>query len=182
MKSEFATEIIEPAFSSIKDVYKLFVKDESPLSPLSPLVTHSESTVFEPKKFLTFFFKNNESQTSFNSEIQKIVIDQELDSEIDIYKNLIAEKNFWNGFELLYKSSSEFWINSQIQKQMPKLSQLFFILNTIPATSAAIERFFSIAGIVNDKRRLRMRDDLVIQRTMIKSNMELLENSSKKFV
>jgi len=57
MKSEFATEIIEPAFSSIKDVYKLFVKDESPLSPLSPLVTHSESTVFEPKKFLTFFLR-----------------------------------------------------------------------------------------------------------------------------
>ena len=73
-------------------------------------------------------------------------------------------------------------LNSKIQKQMPKLSQLFFILNTIPATSAAIERFFSIAGIVNDKRRLRMRDDLVIQRTMIKSNMKLLENSSKKFV
>jgi hypothetical protein len=62
---------------------------------------------------------------------------------------------------------------------MPKLSQLFFILNTIPATSAAIERLFSIAGIVNYKRRLMMRDDLIIQRTMIKSNMELLENCSK---
>jgi hypothetical protein len=46
-----------PSCSSIKDVYKLFVKTESPLSPLSPLVPHSESTVFEPKKFLKFFFK-----------------------------------------------------------------------------------------------------------------------------
>ena len=77
--------------------------------------------------------------------------------------------------KLNFENSAEFW-KTEYQSEMPKLAELYFILNNIPSTSASIERFFSIAGIVNDKRRLRMRNDLITQRTMIKANMEVLEN------
>ena len=54
---------------------------------------------------------------------------------------------------------------------MPILYRLQQVLLNIPATSSFIERFFSISGIVCDIRRLNMTDDLIIMRTLMKTNM-----------
>jgi len=58
---------------------------------------------------------------------------------------------------------------------MPKLRELFLLLSNIPSTSAYIERFFSITGLVCDKRRLQMSDDLIERRSMLKVNMSQVE-------
>jgi hypothetical protein len=62
---------------------------------------------------------------------------------------------------------------------MPNLFDLQIILLNLPATSSFIERFFSISGIVCDVRRLNMTDDLVIKRSMMKANMNILKDLNK---
>ena len=62
---------------------------------------------------------------------------------------------------------------------MPHLFELQIILLNLPATSSFIERFFSISGIVCDVRRLNMNDDLIIKRSMMKANMNILRDLNK---
>jgi len=52
-------------------------------------------------------------------------------------------------------------------------------LLSIPATSAHIERFFSVAGIINSKHSTNISDDLLIERSLLKANIKLLENFNK---
>jgi hypothetical protein len=48
-------------------------------------------------------------------------------------------------------------------------------LNNISASSASIERFFSVCGFVSRQPALNMRDDLLINRCLLKSNLEILK-------
>ena len=88
---------------------------------------------------------------------------QEIISNADIINNVMSSADFWNDnknkFLILYKF-------------------IQIILN-IPATSAMLERFFSITGIICDKRRLNMNIDLIIMRCMFKVNMILLNEIHK---
>jgi len=49
------------------------------------------------------------------------------------------------------------------------------IINCIPAASAGIERYFNITGLINNDRRLRMKDDLVEIRSLFKVNLHILD-------
>jgi hypothetical protein len=68
---------------------------------------------------------------------------------------------------------TNYWL--QNQSKFRKLSELYFLLNSIPASSAYIERFFSISGIVCDQKRMTMEDDLIIHRSMLKAKMKFLD-------
>jgi hypothetical protein len=70
------------------------------------------------------------------------------------------------------KSTTKFW--EQNRNKMPKLHDLQIILLNIPSSSAFIERYFSISGIVSDVRRLNMTEKMVIIRSMCKSNIGIL--------
>ncbi len=72
------------------------------------------------------------------------------------------------------KNSVEFW--KKYYSEMPLLCELFTLLDNIPAASAQIERFFSMTGLVCDKRRLRMTKELIIMRSMLLANMSILQN------
>ena len=69
-------------------------------------------------------------------------------------------------------NSNSFWKKHSLT--MPKLTRLYLVLSNIPAASAHIERYFNITGLINDKRRMRMKDDLLIIRSMLKVNMSLV--------
>ena len=71
----------------------------------------------------------------------------------------ISKKNFWEKFT----------------KDLPKLTILYVKINSLPATSAFIERFFSLTGLVCEKRRMRMTEDLIEKRAILKANMTTLE-------
>ena len=63
---------------------------------------------------------------------------------------------------------------------MPNLFDLQLILLNIWASSAFIERFFSISGIICDIKRANMEEDLIRMRSMLKANMPIL-NSTNEF-
>ena len=66
----------------------------------------------------------------------------------------------------------EFWQNHK--DTYPKLYQLHTRHHTIPATSAGIERAFSLAGIICSERRNRLVDSIFESLLVAKSNKDLL--------
>jgi len=72
-----------------------------------------------------------------------------------------------------YKSSNLF--RKKIQYGNSNVGDLNLLLSNIPSTSSYIERFFSISGIVCDKRRFQMNEDLIECRSMLKANMKQVE-------
>lgn len=87
--------------------------------------------------------------------------------EVDQFITIIKET-------LITKSTKQFWIDNK--KSFPFLFKLALRLLSIPATSAHIERFFSVTGIINSKRSTNISDELLIKRSMLKANLKLLEN------
>ena len=71
----------------------------------------------------------------------------------------------------------------KLQKDIHNLFDLQLILLNIWASSAFIERFFSVSGIICDIKRANMEEDLIRMRSMlilIKANMPIL-NSTNEF-
>ena len=68
----------------------------------------------------------------------------------------------------------------KLQKDIPNLFDLQLILLNIWASSAFIERFFSVSGIICDIKRANMEEDLIRMRSMLKANMPIL-NSTNEF-
>ncbi len=97
-----------------------------------------------------------------------------IEKQIDFFKTLILQD------DLITKicNNSEFW--RKFQDKMPTLYSLALILENIPSTSAQIERFFSITGIICDKKRLRMTHEMIIMRSMLKANISILEELNNK--
>ncbi len=61
---------------------------------------------------------------------------------------------------------------------MPRLSKLALKLTNIPSLSAFIERHYSLCCTICTQRRVSMKSELIIQRAMIKSNIDLFSNTS----
>jgi len=74
--------------------------------------------------------------------------------------------------DLKNTNNKTFWLNNK--KELPNLFKLALLLLNIPSSSAYVERFFSICGIVNRKRAGNMADETLITRAFIKSNINLL--------
>ena len=71
-----------------------------------------------------------------------------------------------------FHSSLSFWKSNV--NDYPKLSKLALILLNVPASSANIERFFSVAGVVCNQRAGNSLNDLIIQRSLLKTNLLIL--------
>lgn len=117
-----------------------------------------------------FFEEDNfESQPELIGSIQSLQLERE---GIEYLKILDSKK--WN-FE--NKSTGNFWLAHQ--KQFPLLSKLAAILLNIPSSSACIERYYSICGNVVKQRCGNMSAETIIARSMLKSNIKLLDELSQ---
>ena len=117
--------------------------------------------------------ENNSGRTE---ECSGFIREQELEIEIIAFTKLIGH----NEFSQSVKGSNRFWKKNELE--FPRLFLLWQVLSNNGCTSAHIERYFNITGLVCDKSRLNMTDDLIIERSMLKVNMPLLrqlKNTSK---
>ena len=116
-----------------------------------------------------FFFvanKNEQIYAAKESSLRQI--------RIEVEKEIIKFKEILNSHKMVYNhSTSYFWLSNS--KELPHLNKLSIILLNIQASSAFIERFFSITGVVFKSRCGNMGDDLIIIRSLLKTNMEILE-------
>jgi len=75
--------------------------------------------------------------------------------------------------KLVPKSTAAFWRTNG--HKFPFLRRLALILYNVPSSSAFIERFYSICGHVCKTKSGNYNLDTIIQRSMLKANIQLLE-------
>jgi len=114
------------------------------------------------------------------------MVNQELDKEIKDFsiflhsekslKEITSTKFFWCvSYEKINLTSSKH------SSKFVRLRELSRVLLNISSTSAFIERFFSIAGIISKIRSPNMSANLIATRSMLKSNIEILEELNETF-
>ena len=94
---------------------------------------------------------------------------KKIDEEIAVLSGILTETKKLKKI----KKTRDFWLHHK--NNMPYLYELQLLLLNIPASSSFIERFFSISGIVCDVKRLNMKEDLIIMRSLMKANMNILK-------
>ena len=70
-------------------------------------------------------------------------------------------------------TTNAFWL--KYRKRLPNLFKIAMQLLSIPSSSAFIERFFSICGVICKKRCGNMSDATIISRSFLKTNLRLLD-------
>ena len=92
----------------------------------------------------------------------------EIDKEVTEFSLILSQTNFSK------ISTRQFW--SKYKLSMPNLYKLFLYVLTISASSAIIERYFSICGVVCKQRASNISKETIIMRSMLKVNMAHLES------
>jgi len=139
----------------------------------TPNTAKSTNSEFVFETFYDMIGDKDEDKHIFNSQVELIKRRNELDAEIKIFTSKLLDPRIRKGD----CSSKEFWIENF--DNLPNLSKLYIALSTIPGSSSFIERFFSLCGIVCSKRNLRMKNDLIEVKCLLKSNMHLLHELNK---
>ena len=85
-------------------------------------------------------------------------------NEKDLFFSLISSS--------LEGTTNSFWLKNK--KKLPNLFKVARRLHTIPASSAFIERFFSICGVFCKPLCGNMSEDLIIKRSFLKCNIDIL--------
>ncbi|RNA03548.1 zinc finger BED domain-containing DAYSLEEPER-like [Brachionus plicatilis] len=121
-------------------------------------------------------YKNNENRLLMSlvkskpfesaNDIERINKIEVIRRERSIFLELIREKTN------LEKTSNGFW--SEYGYKMPLIYKVALKVFSIPASSAFIERFFSICGLVSDKRSMNMNSETLIDKCMLRSNVDLI--------
>ena len=114
--------------------------------------------------------ENEEEETyQYNEVLDKMNKKSELEQELVKYRSIVMSDQFAKS----EKSTKDFWI--EFSEKLPNLYKLANILLNICASSAFIERFFSICGLICKDRSLAMSDDLIVTRCLMAANISVLE-------
>ena len=149
MNYDFAEGYVEKCLCSLKrcatqfiyESYNANLHDKHTLQEKEPETEETDND--KDDVFFTEFFREAEISTPrMNKEAVKFKFDTELDREINDYTLIISSSTFCNE----KKNLLEFW--SSNSSKLPILCSLSRILLNISSSSAFIERFFSISGII----------------------------------
>ena len=113
---------------------------------------------------------------SIDGETKKKLKKREIKNEIFLFRKKLSEEVFRVGYST---GTSRFW--KENFSIFPNLFKLAQILLNIQASSAFIERFFSICGIICTKRNNNMGDELLIMRSLMKANIKTLKELNGNF-
>ena len=111
------------------------------------------------------FYKHSSPVKNNFSEHQYLL---NIEREISVFTSIISQN------KTKTHRTSDFWLFHS--KQMPILSMLAAKITSIPSSSAVIERFFSICGVVCKPRTGNMSEQTIISRSLFKCNINLLDN------
>jgi hypothetical protein len=118
-----------------------------------------------------FFNSDNATQTQLNIEIKE----DEIKKEIKQFRILLSNNNY--AFLNEINSSKKFWIENA--DKFPNLKNLSLILFNINASSAFLERYFSLCGFVSKKNSCNISFDFSIARCLLSSNIKLIKHLNK---
>jgi hypothetical protein len=153
-------------------------------------VASSFLKIESPKKVVNKIYNPVDSDDDDDLLIRMLKNDDDEEYEVNegettnsLVKNLRNKKEI---FFLLISSSQELEGDAKTTKgfwnEIKKRCLLFKVarsLHTIPASSAFIERFFSVCGVVCKNRCGNMSTDLIIKRSFLKCNIDILNQLSQ---
>ena len=167
----FASSVIFKARKHLVDVVEemLFAREESVVASREESVVASNSSPLTSTNVDDNLFANYFDLSDSDSDIPLIKSNKinKIKEETERYHTITTQN------PIKYKNATEFWCHHS--KEMPLIKELSFILLNIPSSSAFIERFFSVCGIVNRQRAGNMSDSTLINRSFLKTNSNLLE-------
>jgi hypothetical protein len=123
-------------------------------------------------KVFNNMIESEELNFDYDETLDDLQINLLVDDEIMKFTKIIREKSF---LEENF-TTKQFWLKHKTL--IPNLFNLSLIILNILPSSSVIERFFSICGVICENRRLAMKDDLLIERSLLKTNIKILEELS----
>jgi hypothetical protein len=155
---------------------------ESAAVPTRPPAPRSANS-FLIERFSFDSTQTNTSNRAVTRELHLRQFKSNLKAEIDKFSDKIqaflaeCELNKRNRNDVR-KSNNDFRLENKAM--MPFLFKTAIILLNIPSSSAFIERFFSICGVVCECRRESQSDNMIICRSKLKANIEILKRLSEQ--
>lgn len=134
-----------------------------------PLITRSEtfdSLQSESDAFYTKHSQKSNSTPIVNSKNSQLL--QMIRKESADFLNYLKDKDIEK-----MPSTRSFWLKKA--NLYPNLTKAAQIVYNIPSSSAFIERFFSICGITCRKNAGNIGASMIINRSMLKANINLLD-------
>ncbi|RNA02153.1 zinc finger BED domain-containing 4-like [Brachionus plicatilis] len=105
-----------------------------------------------------------------SQDVARLTRKDHIIKEIDLFLQLLNDRTTFS------KSTQAFW--SEFSYKLPILSQVALKIFCIPASSAFIERYFSICGLFNNKRSLNINPENFIDKVMFRVNIDLLDRTT----
>jgi hypothetical protein len=130
----------------------------------------SDSEEKKIKKYWSKAHKDNEESTK--KEIQmnhNNFLKIQLKNEACLFRSLLEKEKM---FEDDCISTRRFWL--KCSSTLPYLFKLTKLLLNIQASTAFVERFFSICGIICSEKNSNMKDENFVVRSILKANMQIL--------
>lgn len=161
---------MKKGLNSLKTVYLKFFYDETE-NNRDEVVLRLPLSTNDQRDSEALFFKqlmNDGAIQKKNKEPEIYKIEVELEKEILILADILAQAE-----KLKDITNRTFW--NEYMDEMPRLARLALVLLNLSVSSAFIERFFSICGIICKKNSGNMKDELIVTRSMLKANMKILE-------
>ncbi len=167
----FCLKTYHLGLDSILEIVKKYSPSDSEFETTQGRLTKTD-------KVVSFSSKNDSSDgmnslrnltrprlNSESDDLAKQTKNKILDDEVKKFVNIINNTEF--------DSTKSFWLSHE--KSLPNLFNLALRLLSIPASSAQIERYFSITGQINTKQANSMSAELLETRSILKANMHLLD-------
>ncbi len=129
----------------------------------------SDSEERKSKKYWKNFHsenKNSQKEKKLNQDDYLLI---KIQNEVSLFRNLIVSEQMPDEDCI---STRRFWLKHQ--SQLPNLFKLLRKLLNIQASTAFVERFFSIFRIICSDKNANMNDNTIIMRSVLKSNIETL--------
>ncbi|RNA15565.1 hypothetical protein BpHYR1_033482 [Brachionus plicatilis] len=164
---EYGLEYRTRTKASFKETVAFFLNDifESP-EDVSRTTNQQRVRIYQnsDNRVLKGLVKSRPYQTPADStRINKL---NQIRVECDSYLDFIEDGRN------IQKSTQAFW--NELSYKFPNLSIVSRKVFSIPASSAFIERFFSICGLACDKRSMNMNTETLIEKVLMRVNIDLL--------
>ena len=175
-KRSFSNKYITKALKSIVDVAFQFLPKETTFESNQNFDNNVgidlENPVYSDSETTDTFNSMLRSNSREINERNRVSTRSDIELEKIIFLELIKNKNIGG------HSTTSFW--NKFKSQLPLLSSVARQLLNIPSSGACIERFFSICGVICTQRRGNMSTDMIIKRSMLKVNLDILTEFTNK--
>lgn len=176
-KRSFAQDYIQRIRDSIKNVALQFVDfDDNKTTPATkpknlPRAVSIQSLASDDSQLLSYMVNGNydEEESELTIGIVNARRGETINKEIEVLFKLFEEKDLKK-----VKSTRGFWFTNA--SKFPIIGQLALILLNTPSSSAFVERFFSLCGVISKQRAGNMSAELLEIRSMLRANLSLLES------